>query len=137
MGGCCANPVDVILEAKRQIEAAAFAPLNMEEGVVVRMRFTGPQVGNLSYGGPGRAPSGRAYTGGLNSVGLYQDVLEEDVNYMLRLGVWELVQTPTPVIQAPSTEAPVVTLDIPTDVKRKPGRAKKDLAAAQDEKAEA
>jgi len=113
MSSCCGGNADTILAAKAALErangpAAAWLPQPVQaantEAPVVRLRFTGPQRGGVTYKG---RVSGRAYVGGDNPMDKYADVDPRDVEHLLMLGVWEVVSQPQAAIAVPPPPAPV------------------------------
>ena len=113
MSSCCGGNADTILAAKAALErangpAAAWLPQPVAaanvESPVVRLRFTGPQRGGVTYKG---RVSGRSYVGGDNPMDKYADVDPRDVEHLLLLGVWEVVSQPAVAIAVPPPPAPV------------------------------
>ena len=113
MSSCCGGNADTILAAKAALErangpAAAWLPQPVQaantEAPVVRLRFTGPQRGGVTYKG---RVSGRSYVGGDNPMDKYADVDPRDVEHLLLLGVWEVVSQPSVAIAVPPPPAPI------------------------------
>lgn len=113
MSSCCGGNADTILAAKAALErangpAAAWLPQPVAaanvESPVVRLRFTGPQRGGVTYKG---RVSGRSYVGGDNPMDKYADVDPRDVEHLLLLGVWEVVSQPAVAIAVPPPPAPI------------------------------
>jgi len=113
MSSCCGGNADTILAAKAALErangpAAAWLPQPVQaanqEAPVVRLRFTGPQRGGITYKG---RVSGRSYVGGDNPMDKYADVDPRDVDHLVSLGVWEVVSQPSAAIAVPPPPAPV------------------------------
>ena len=61
----------------------------------------------------GRA-SGRTYYGGDNAFDKFADVDPRDVEYLVSLGVWEVVRPPKPAAVIPRAPAAVAAPDLPT-----------------------
>lgn len=111
MGGCCGGNADTLLAAKAALAqsngpAAAWMPApeaQNSEAPVARLRFIGPNRGAITY--RGRA-TGRSYLGGDNPHDKYADVDPKDVEFLISLGVWEVVQQPRPATPAVAMPAP-------------------------------
>lgn len=113
MSSCCGGNADTILAAKAALErangpAAAWLPQPVQaantEAPVTRLRFTGPQRGGVTYRG---RVSGRSYVGGDNPMDKYADVDPRDVDFLVSLGVWEVVSQPAVAIAVPPPPAPI------------------------------
>jgi glycosyltransferase involved in cell wall biosynthesis len=108
MGSCCGGNADALLKAKQVLAqangelpfapAAPLAESGIEEPTVVRMEFTGPNKGAIGYLG---RPSGQTYYGGDNVHDKFANVDPRDVEWLVSLGVWRVVQQPRPVRVSP------------------------------------
>lgn len=145
MSSCCGGNADIVLAAKAALDRAngpagawlpGAAPAAANEGPpVARMRFTGPNRGAITYRG---RVSGQSYLGGNNPLDQYADVDPRDVEYLVSLGVWEVVQQPAPQLTAapapaqPPPDEPIASrplLDLTPDMPATAERAVNAQAA--------
>lgn len=121
MGSCCGGNSDAVMSAKRIVldlmamQAPEGGPAmpppdvttRQDTGLmppIVRMRFTGEQVGAITFFGK----SGTHYRGGNNNLEKYADVLKDDVDKLALTGMWEIVPLP-PREQEQMSQAEIVT----------------------------
>lgn len=96
MAGCCGGGRATMVQAQNTMHsyennAASNAFIPEPDKTEVRMRFVGEQRGAQSYAAQ---PTGRIYRGGNNPFDKYVNADPRDVEHLVSMGVWQVVQQP-------------------------------------------
>ena len=129
MSSCCGGNADTVLKAKQVLAMAngelPFVPeagaSGMDSGIVeptmVRLEFIGPNKGAIGYMG---RPSGTTYYGGDNVHDKYIDADPRDVEFLVSLGVWKVVQQPRQLRNPPPPVVAAAEVRHPTPADERP-----------------
>lgn len=95
---CCGSDGGATLRAKMDLGMIPSVQEPVSESVI-RLEYTGTQKGSVTYGGPGITPTGQRYPAGDNSMNKYINAQPEDVNWLVNLGIFRIINLEKPSLQ--------------------------------------